>query len=389
MKKKYSIALIFSGDFPEGNTKNSRLKSLGLRAKEEGWNVKFVTLYPYQFSNSHGYDQMNEWNNIQVTQLSFGKKYFTTRLWRFFQVLTGIIALPFYLIFNLRSFKFFYFYNPRFLDTMLGLLTLKLFDKTVIIDQTELYSSNPENKKRIHLIEEHIIAHKANVLFCISDKIFDHYRAIRDSQKVMYKLPIMVSLIRFKELVKEKPFLIGYVGSYAIKDGLDNLLKGFQLAKLKLPHLKLRLIGHNPISSELRNRCEELGLSEDVQITGTVRYNEIPRLLKECDSLIMNRNDSQFARYGYPVKLGEYFASNRTVLMSDIDGFSNDFENGNQAFLYTPDDPVSLSNSIRYRYKNKDEAHAVANRGYSHAQEYYDEKKVTSFFINTLKQIPV
>ena len=75
--------------------------------------------------------------------------------------------------------------------------------------------------------------------------------------------------------------------------------------------------------------------------------------------------------------------------MSDIDGFSNDFENGNQAFLYTPDDPVSLSNSIRYRYKNKDEAHAVANRGYSHAQEYYDEKKVTSFFINTLKQIPV
>ena len=68
MKNEYSIALIFSGDFPEGNTKNSRLKSLGLRAKEEGWNVKFVTLYPYQFSNSHGHDQMNEWNNIQVTQ---------------------------------------------------------------------------------------------------------------------------------------------------------------------------------------------------------------------------------------------------------------------------------------------------------------------------------
>lgn len=387
MKNKHSIAFIFSGDFPEGNTKNARLKSLGNQAQKEGWQVKFITVYPHNFSNSPGYDQLDEWNNIKVTRLCFGKRYFTTKLRRFFQVLTGIIVLPFYLILNLKSFRFFYFYNPRFSDTMLGLLTLKLFNKTVVIDQTELYSSKQGNKKRIHLMEEQIIAHKANILFCISDKIFNHFKPLRDRKKVMHKLPIIVSFSRFKGVVKEQPFLLGYIGSFAPKDGVQNLLEGFLLAKSSIPQLKLRLIGYNPILSGLKIQTEELGVSEDVQITGMVEYNEIPRLLKECDSLIMNRDNSLFAGYGYPIKLGEYFACNRTVLMSEIDGFSNDFENENQAFLYNPDDPVSLSNTIKYRYENKDEAYAVAKRGFRHAKDYFDEHKVTSFFINTLKQI--
>ena len=62
-----------------------------------------------------------------------------------------------------------------------------------------------------------------------------------------------------------------------------------------------------------------------VKLSGKVDYAEIPKLLLECDTFVMNGTYSKFSETAYPVKHGEYFACNRHVLISYGPRFSEDF----------------------------------------------------------------
>ena len=101
----------------------------------------------------------------------------------------------------------------------------------------------------------------------------------------------------------------------------------------------------------------------------------------------MNRNDSKFAAFGYPIKLGEYFACKRTVVMSNGNGFSEDFEDGNQVYKFEVNSATSLANTIRQRYRNSGEADAVASRGYDYAKDFFDSRKLGGYLVNILNTL--
>jgi glycosyltransferase involved in cell wall biosynthesis len=128
-------------------------------------------------------------------------------------------------------------------------------------------------------------------------------------------------------------------------------------------------------------------LADHVEVTGTVTFQDIPCLLKECDTLIMNRDSSAFSSFGYPIKLGEYFACSKPVLMSNGGGFSDDFEDGNQVFKYTVDSAESLSNTMLYRYDNAEESDAVAKRGYLFAKDHFDSRTIGPLVAKIFKEI--
>jgi glycosyltransferase involved in cell wall biosynthesis len=61
-----------------------------------------------------------------------------------------------------------------------------------------------------------------------------------------------------------------YVGRLAPAKKVDLLVRGFALAKQKVPHLRLRLVGDGTERQALVDLIEELGLSESVELTGWV-----------------------------------------------------------------------------------------------------------------------
>ena len=100
----------------------------------------------------------------------------------------------------------------------------------------------------------------------------------------------------------------------------------------------------------------------------------------------MNRNDSLFAQYGYPTKLGEYFACKRAVLMSDGPGFSEDYKDRVEAIKYKVNNPQALADAIIWRYENSAEAAAIAQRGSDYAKTYFSSEVVSEIFMHTLKE---
>lgn len=377
------IALVFSGDFPEGNTKNARLKIISKGLLQEGWRSTFITTYPSSFSTTIHNVQPSQWNGFKVIYTSVSKRYMAPRLLRYIQIITGQIGLVIWLLFSIRRYDAYYFYSPRFTDTILGLRLLKVLNKKVVVDQTELFTSEDDSKS--HHLEESWIAKYSDVLLVISSNLFKYFEGLRKG--ALYKFPIMVDFNRFESDREEIPFTMGYVGSFAEKDDVQLLLEATKKLIPQFPKLKLRLIGYNSQMEDLTQRIMKMGVREHIEVTGTVAYNDIPWLLLECDTLLMNRDTSEFASYGYPIKLGEYFACKKPVIMSDGKGFSEDFEHQNEVYKYAASDVNALVDSITYRYQNIGESDAVAIRGYEYAKNHFSSKKLVPFLANILNDL--
>ncbi len=359
------------------------MKSIATELRLHNWDSDFVSVYPSRFSKSINHPQPNTWRDHQVKFLSVSRKYPQLFILRLIQIAVGHVMMFFFILFNSRKYDVLYFYNPRFTDSLLGLRLASLLGKSIVVDQTEMFSLNKNPK--IHKIEEQWISKHATVLLAISNNILNHFKLVRKDN--IYLFPILVDLERFNIDREEEKHLLGYIGSFASKDGIETLLDAVVLLKKDIPDIRLRLVGHHPKMNVLLKKVEALGIADSIEITGTVAFDEIPWLLCECDTLIMNRNDSKFAAYGYPIKLGEYFACKRTVVMSNGNGFSEDFEDGNQVYKYQINSAASLADTIKERYRNRGEADAVATRGYEYAKDYFDSKKLGDYLANIINTL--
>ena len=385
MKKgrKNKLAIVFSGDFPEGNTKNARLKIIANELIEDNWISYFFSAYPYRFSKTLNHKQPSRWNGFRISFFSLSRTYPSLFILRIFQIICSHIVILFWTLFRAHKFNSFYYYNPRWTDTLLSLYINSLLGRKCIVDQTELFSSG--KNRAWHQSEERVIAKRASVLFVISNKLLEHFKSIRT--KPTHLFPILINTERFNVGTEEQQHLLGYIGSFAAKDGVNLLLEALQTVRKSNDKVRLRLIGYNPEMDKLIDKVAFLGLQDFVEITGTVTFKEIPWLLNECNTLLMNRDASSFASYGYPIKLGEYFACKKPVIMSDGDGFSTDFEDRNQVYKYKVDDASSLAETILYRYKNIGESDAIAARGYQYALDYFDSSKKGRFLTTVLKDL--
>ena len=232
---------------------------------------------------------------------------------------------------------------------------------------------------------EYTTAKCSTFLLAISNNIAKHFNSF--GTKNITHFPIMVDIKRFSVEVNAKYQILGYIGSFAPKDGIDLMLTALKESLETLPGLKLRLIGDHCEFPELNYMIDNLKLRDSVEVLGKVSYEQIPTYLKECDSLIMNRNSSKFSETGYPIKLGEYFACKRPVLMSDGPGFSEDFTHLKEAIKYTADDAQALADAIVFRYENEQLAQEIAQRGYDYALTHFDSKKQVKKLIKWIDEL--
>ena len=272
------------------------------------------------------------------------------------------------------------FYNPRLPISLIQ--RLAFLRNVVIVDKTELFQH--EKNTWYNRLGDKWAFKYATIPFAISDRLIEYGKQRTD--KPIVKLPIVVDFDRFDYEVVPRTKLIGYVGTSAPKDGLNVVLKGFAKASMQDATLRIRLIGPKPTFFDFDKLVAELGIEDRIELIGSKSFEQIPQLLLECDTFIMNRDNSLFAQFGYPTKLGEYFACKRPVLMSNGPGFSEDFTDKVQAIMYEVNNPKALAGAILWRYHNPDEANKIANEGYSFAKQHFSSEVVTSILINTLKE---
>lgn len=183
-------------------------------------------------------------------------------------------------------------------------------------------------------------------------------------------------------------YTLGYSGTPSLKDGLYDLLKAISILRKKNLDITLLIIGDNTFGRSLLpnllEQCEILDIADLVTFTGLVELPAVKQHLSECMILTLTRPNIIQTQTGFPTKLGEYFASGKTILMTNFGDIEKYFIQDKDIVLAQCGNEKDIADKIQWIIANPDKAKIITQNGYLKAKLMLDYK---SSIFNILKLI--
>ena len=170
---------------------------------------------------------------------------------------------------------------------------------------------------------------------------------------------------KIKADAKEK--YIAYCGTISpFKDGVDYLIEAFGLFYKKHSDYGLKLIGRfESVEAEnmLRKLVAEHHLEQSISFTGMIKPEEMPQLLCGARMLALARPDNEQAKYGFPTKLGEYLATGKPVVVTNVGEIGLFLKDGVNCRMANPGDEIDFADKLSWVADNYDEALKLGEKG--------------------------
>lgn len=173
--------------------------------------------------------------------------------------------------------------------------------------------------------------------------------------------PDIKSSVR-KKLNLEGKFVLMYHGGISESRGINYLIDAMEKLKKELPDTVLLLVGRES-GDKIRKSIEEKELLENVVYTGAVNYDEIPEYISACDIGILPFPDSIWWRMSSPLKLFEYFAMGKPVILTDIESHRLFADEIRSVFLIDSNSPENIADGIKKVHNNKEKLSRVGIEG--------------------------
>lgn len=395
------VGILFAGDFEEGNGANSRIKAYAKGLRELGEQVEILILHASSFNRTKINSKISGlWEGIPFRYLNRKCYRPENTLGKIWDTLKAIILSSLFIVKNYRQYDILYVYSPKPYQVCNIYLLANLLNIPLVVEMTERYSAAYEHKgffkhgifKKLHQLHESHIHRLCDHLVVISKNLYAYFQQKMPSNRLSL-IPIVIDIGRFRHLNGKpyKPLRVGYIGSFGQKDGVPEIINAYQDAKTAYPDLRLSLIGYpeNLSESIVKNFNKK---DKNIEFTGQVYYQNIPEYLHNCDLLIVNRPNTAYANYGFPTKLGEYLASGRPVIATDVGDTTCYLENEKDLMLVEADNTKQLSDTIIRRYKWYDYYTLVGLQGAESAYKRFDylmhTRKLLSIFYKTAGKSP-
>jgi glycosyltransferase involved in cell wall biosynthesis len=116
-----------------------------------------------------------------------------------------------------------------------------------------------------------------------------------------------------------KPFLVGYVGTMSIQEGLDILLEVAMNIKRKgRSDVHFTCVGGGPGLAALRTMVLDMGLSDMVNFTGRVSDQELLDVLSTADVCVNPDKPCEMNDISTMIKIMEYMALEKPIVQFDL-----------------------------------------------------------------------
>jgi glycosyltransferase involved in cell wall biosynthesis len=388
---KQRIVFFAYGDFPEGNGANSRIKAIAHALQSAGKDVLLCFIWASSFNDSGINSNVSGiWNNIPYRFINNRIRRPRTKAGKIIDSLQSYLYSFRFFITERRNYDICYFYSPTILYFWPLILMAKLFNKKIVFEQTELMSSfrNMPGQffwRFFYRWDERYAQHLCDHMVVISKNLYTHYREYFPKQRLSH-IPIVVELERFQNHVVKKKGMIGYIGSFGYKDGVDRIINAFDIAQKAQPGLCLRLIGYCENFERIKNIIAEKGLQEKVELKGLVLYDQIPALLEECDLLLMNRIDTKYAHYGSPTKLAEYLASRVPTIVTNVGDVKDYLTHNIDTYIIPPEDDEALAQAILYRFSNEEQFNRIGLQGRITCEKKFSHEEQLQSLITVINE---
>jgi glycosyltransferase involved in cell wall biosynthesis len=152
---------------------------------------------------------------------------------------------------------------------------------------------------------------------------------------------------------KARPFKKGdpqllFVGNLFEYKNIMRLVDLMPSLLRKYPNAYLAIIGHGKQYRNIKSRIEHMGLSQNVELLGQVRHEELPPHYASCDAYV---SASSLESFDLPSL--EAMASGRPVALSDISSHTEIVKTSNAGRLFSLSDDQSIINCIEEVYQKR------------------------------------
>jgi len=137
------------------------------------------------------------------------------------------------------------------------------------------------------------------------------------------------------------------IGRFVETKGFTHWVNALQLLKARGVAFRATMVGEGPLREAVRGRIVEAGLSDDVQLPGTVTQEEIRRLLAASDvfalpCVIATDGD----RDGIPNVILEAMAAGLPIVSTTVSGIPEAVADGRSGLLVAPGDAEALAGAV-------------------------------------------
>ena len=162
------------------------------------------------------------------------------------------------------------------------------------------------------------------------------------------------TILKKKSGLQSDRFVITYLGVVTRNRGIDLVLDALSRLKgIYKENVVLQVIGDGPDLSRLKRICSDLGLNQIVQFEGHIQYEVVPQHLRDTDCFICPLPNRSEWNVSSPIKVFEYLACGKPVILSTIPAHKNIVKN-KKFVVWTKGDRVEdFVRAIEYAYDNR------------------------------------
>ena len=302
---------------------------------------------------------------------------------------------------NMRQVKLdniMYIYGYPDLRNIFIIIFAKMFNYAVVFDIVEdnfavddykSLKSKIRNYSSLFLIKR--IYAFANGAIAISSLIKEKLELFSNNKFPVELIPISVDFNSVSSL-NLKPngnLKLFYGGSFGEKDSIDLLLEAFGTISQSYKNLKLVLTGKGAERhlKKLHKLIEENIAKDKIIFKGFLPVKEYFNTINECDILCVTRSNSKFANTGFPFKLGEFLATGKAVIVSDVSDISLYITNKFNGMLVKPDSKEDLVNALETLITNEALRLKIGKEGRKTAQIFFDSNIVSERFFSFIQSV--
>lgn len=229
----------------------------------------------------------------------------------------------------------------------------------------------------------------ADGLVVISSALEDKFRRLTHGHLPLHLRLISIDTDRFisHSGIFNDQINLFYSGSFGVKDGIFELLDAFD--NLAIKHSRLKLImtgkGTDQRMKEVMERIKRSPVKNRIEYKGYVDDDKYYEILSRADIPCMTRVNSAYANAGFPFKLGEFLATGKPVVASNVSDVGKFFEDRHDAMFVKPGDSKDIVSVIEYLLANPKRAIDIGKRGRERALKLFDYRLQGKGFLTFLQ----
>ena len=205
----------------------------------------------------------------------------------------------------------------------------------------------------------------------VKRRSFKHNREPLEIQAGVNLSLIKKVLTQSHEKIPRNNINIGFIGSLALWQGVDILVRALEIVKIYEPSVKLLIIGDGPMREEINRISKELDI--DCKITGYLPHEEALSHLKSLDIMVLPRLRTPNTESIIPIKVIEAWALGIPVIVTRHKVFSDRYVDGDD-IVFCETNPEDVARSILFLLQDRGTLLKLAKRGPELARDFSYDK---------------